>query len=112
MPFNRRRPRGRFPAFFAFGLVRVLLSGALVMWLWNWLLPAISSLRPITYLQAIALWVLSRILFGGFGHCTPRPPGSSGGWKRGAWRNKWMNMSQEEREKFQQQWRDWCKKKE
>ncbi len=75
-------------------------------------MPAISSLKPVSYWQAIALWLLSRILFAGFGHWTKNPSPGGGPWNRGAWRNKWMNMSAEDKEKLQQRWRDRCKKKE
>jgi MFS family permease len=45
-----------------------LLFGFLVMYLWNWLMPAIFGLGTITYIQAFGLVVLSKILFGSFGH--------------------------------------------
>lgn len=45
-----------------------LLFGAVVMWLWNGLMPAIFHLGVITYCQAIGLAVLGRLLFGGFHH--------------------------------------------
>jgi hypothetical protein len=44
------------------------LFGAVVMWLWNWLMPAIFHLGIITYWQAIGLAVLGRLLIGGFHH--------------------------------------------
>ena len=34
--------------------------------LWNWLMPAIFGLKTITFLQALGLVVLSKILLGGF----------------------------------------------
>jgi len=37
-----------------------------VMGLWNWLMPAIFSVRTITYWQALGVMLLSWILFGGF----------------------------------------------
>jgi hypothetical protein len=47
--------------FFAFGYI--------VMYLWNWLMPAIFGLTTITFWQAIGLGLLSKLLFGGFnGH--------------------------------------------
>jgi hypothetical protein len=44
------------------------LFGAVVMWLWNWLMPAIFHLGIITYWQAVGLAVLGRLLFGGLHH--------------------------------------------
>lgn len=43
----------------------VLVFGLIVQYLWNWLFPAISaSIGRIDYLQAVALLILARILFG------------------------------------------------
>jgi hypothetical protein len=50
-----------------FVLVFVLVFGAVVRLLWNWLMPEIFGLRPVTYLQAIGLLLLSRLLFGRVG---------------------------------------------
>jgi protein-S-isoprenylcysteine O-methyltransferase Ste14 len=51
----------------AFVLVFVLAFGVAVRLLWNWLMPEIFGLRTITYLQAIGLLLLSRLLFGRVG---------------------------------------------
>jgi len=37
---------------------------AILMLLWNWLMPGIFSLATIGYLKAFGLYVISRILFG------------------------------------------------
>lgn len=42
--------------------------GWVVMRLWNAVLPSILPAHPITYWQSVGLLVLTRILFGGFGH--------------------------------------------
>jgi hypothetical protein len=44
------------------------LFGAVVMWLWNWLMPVIFHLGIITYWQAVGLAILGRLLFGGLHH--------------------------------------------
>lgn len=44
-----------------------ILFGYALMYLWNWLMPAIFGLTTITFWQAIGLCLLSKILFGGFG---------------------------------------------
>lgn len=51
----------------AFVLVFVLAFSVIVRLLWNWLMPEIFGLRAITYLQAIGLLLLSRLLFGRVG---------------------------------------------
>ncbi|MFA7272682.1 MAG: hypothetical protein WC044_02385 [Crocinitomicaceae bacterium] len=44
-----------------------ILFGFVLMWLWNALMPEIFGLQAITYWQAVGLFVLSKLLFGGFG---------------------------------------------
>lgn len=39
--------------------------GALVMWLWNWLMPSIFGLPTINFCEAVGLLTLSKIIFGG-----------------------------------------------
>jgi hypothetical protein len=48
-------------------LMFVLAFGYVVLLLWNWLMPDIFGLRAITYLQAIGLLLLVRVLFGRVG---------------------------------------------
>ena len=50
-----------------FVLAFVLVFGLIVQLLWNWLVPGIFGLRAITYLQAIGLLLLIRVLFGRMG---------------------------------------------
>lgn len=45
-----------------------LVFGYIVMSLWNAVLPDIAPVHTITYWQSVGLLILSRILFGGFGH--------------------------------------------
>jgi len=44
-----------------------LVFGFLVMWLWNWLMPALFGLGKITYWQAFGILLLAKLFFGGFG---------------------------------------------
>lgn len=72
--------------------------GLVVKSLWNWLMPALFGLRSITFWQALGVWILSRILLGGF-HGHGRPNGRH-------WRarliDRWEQMSPEERAKFRE----------
>jgi hypothetical protein len=87
------------------GLAFAALFSLAVMALWNWVLPAVTGLPEINFLQAAGLLALSRILFGGFGGF-----GAAGGMfagMRGAdrghinpFREKWFKMSDEERREF------------
>src|SRR5204863_3764211 len=82
-----------------FFIAAILLFTAVVMGLWNAILPAVLGVKTISYIQALGILVLSKILFGGFGR--------GGGFRRGLgheWKQKmqekWGGMSPEEREKF------------
>jgi len=93
--------------FVAFFIVAVLLFGAIVMGLWNAILPGVLGVKAITFIQALGILLLSKILFGGFGR--------RGGWRGGGryqWKHnmqeKWANMTPEEREKFKAEWKNRC----
>jgi len=45
-----------------------LVLGLVIRELWNWLMPAIFGLGEINYWQAVGLFVLGKLLFGGCGH--------------------------------------------
>ena len=73
-------------------VVGVAALGWVVMSLWNWLLPELFGIREISYLQAMGVLLLSKILFGGFrGHC-----GGHHKWHQ----HRLENMTPEEREKL------------
>jgi hypothetical protein len=109
-----------------FILAAMAAMGLVVMLLWNAIVPAITTTwTPITYLQAVGLLVLCRILFGGFkgkhhGHGGPpwmRPgPGEEQGrtswaeWRerRREWKEKWSTMTDEERKTMRDEWRKRC----
>jgi hypothetical protein len=85
----------------------VLLFGWAVMLLWNAILPAALHAGEISFWQAVGLLLLSRILVGGFGG---KRFGGHGGFRGGMWREKWMNMSDEEKAKFKDEWKMRCGK--
>ena len=81
--------------FVLFVALAVIVVGAAVMLLWNALLPDLFGWHTITFVQAVGLLVLSRILIGGL----------RGRWGyRGHWRarvaERWERMSDEERAQF------------
>lgn len=89
----------RFRIFKGLGIAALAVAalggfGYLVMSLWNWVVPEVTGLHPVTWLQAIALLALSRLLFGGLHR-------HGGGWH---WRHRmqarWQHMTPEERERF------------
>ncbi|MBC7915334.1 MAG: hypothetical protein H7Y07_14560 [Pyrinomonadaceae bacterium] len=83
--------RGRF-VFIPLGIVAFLaLISFIVMTLWNNLLPEILNVSPITFWQALGIFILSKILFGF------QKGGKMGqGWGK----HKCRDMSGDEREKF------------
>ncbi|HPF96257.1 MAG: hypothetical protein R2802_12655 [Flavobacteriaceae bacterium] len=93
------------PILILFGL------SAIVMWLWNAILPNVVNVSSITYWQAMGILVLSKILFGGFG-CGKHKHSM----QKKHWLHKMKQMTPEEREKFKQEWkqrfqeRGFCKK--
>ena len=88
---------GRAVKVLAMVLAASLLFGVVTMQLWNWLMPAILGLHTITFWQALGLFLLSKLLFGGF-----HRHGSRGrGWGRHG-RGRWAQMSPEERMHFRE----------
>ena len=93
--------------FVTFFIAAALAFGAIVMALWNAILPAIIGVKQISFLQALGILILSKILFGGFGR--------RGGWQGGRrqhWKHnlqeRWAGMTPEEKEKFKTEWRSRC----
>ncbi len=82
-------------------LVIIAALGAVVMLLWNWLIPAIFGLGTINFLQALGLFVLARLLFGGFGFGRRnRMSHHMGRMGDNPVHEKWKNMTPEERKQF------------
>lgn len=102
---KRRRIFFEFP--FIIIIVLFFLS-FIVMILWNFIFPSTLHAERITYWQAVGLLILCRILFFRFN----RKPGDRKPhmWRNNpAWRQKWMNMSDEERAKFREEWKNRCR---
>ena len=79
-----------------FVIIGAAVLGFIVKGLWNVLIPPIFGWHTITFWQGIGLLLLSKILFGGFHR--------HGGPGRGRWqqrmKDRWEQMTPEEREKF------------
>lgn len=85
-------------------IIACLALGGAVMFLWNAILPDVIGVKTITFIQALGILLLSKILFGGF-------RGGCGEHKRGRWmqmQQKMAAMTPEEREKFKSEWRNRC----
>ncbi len=88
-------------------LILIAIGGAVVMALWNALLPPLFGWPHIGFWQALGILVLARILFGSHGIRGPRGPGFR---RRMADRmtDRWAHMTPEEREQFRQRVRTRC----
>lgn len=82
-------------------LVVVGVGGGLVMLLWNWLMPALFGLSPLTFWQALGLLALCRILFGGLGLHS-----SAGSRMRRRMGERWDGLPPEERERIRKAMHD------
>jgi hypothetical protein len=85
--------------------VACVVFGFVTMYLWNWLMPEIFGLRVVSFAQALGLVVLGKILFGGF-----HRHGGHGRGDRWRMKERWEQMSPEERERMRAGMRGrWCR---
>jgi hypothetical protein len=79
-----------------FGVAAMAILGLVVMSLWNWLMPVLFGTPAIGFWQALGLFGLGKLLFGGFHH--------AGSGRHGSWRRRmlerWAQMTPQERERF------------
>src|SRR5450755_4644617 len=85
----------------------ISLLSFIVMSIWNNILVAVLHVTAVTFWQAFGIFALSKILFGGFPGKRGWGPGRHGG-RMDSMREKWMNMSPEERSNFKKEWRGGC----
>lgn len=99
-------PRRR-KGFFIFLLIVGGIFGisGIVMALWNAILPELLHVSFIGYWQSMGLLVLCRLLFGGF-----RGGGYRKRWGRSGWRDRYMNMSEEEKAALRSKWQERCRR--
>lgn len=105
---SKRNWRRKIPFMVLFVLGFAAILSFVVMWLWNQVLVPVTGVKVVNFWQAAGLLILCRILFGGF---------KGGPWKgrhainggRSGWKEKWKNMSDEEREQLKERWKERCK---
>ena len=85
----------RILKFVLLGAIALTAFSFLVMSLWNWLMPSIFGVHTISFWQALGLFALSRILMGGL----RGGPGRRMHWRH-RMRERWNQMTPEERSKF------------
>jgi hypothetical protein len=100
--------RGRWvvkgAAFVVLALAFLAAFSWVVMSLWNWLVPALFHGPVVQYWQAVGLLVLSRILFGGL----RGRGGWHGHWRQRMWRERWANLTPQERERMREHFQRRC----
>lgn len=102
--YNSEKFRGGRKILFFVPVIIAAIFGItwLVMTLWNSILPGVIHVSPLTYWQAMGLLVLCKILFGGFRF------GGRHRYGNYAWKEKYKNMTEEEREAFKTKWKERC----
>jgi len=82
----------------------IYLLGYGTMWLWGFVMVDLFHLPALDFYHALALLLLSKILFGGF-----RGRAHWGG--RKYWKAKWEGMTPDEREQFKARFAEKCRHK-
>lgn len=98
----KNRCKKRFLGIFIF-LAVFAASAAVLMLLWNWLIPAIFGGGAVGYWQATGLLLMAKILFGGFRGGQfgfARPHGHHGFPHNPEVRERVKNMSPDERREY------------
>lgn len=95
-----------------FGAAVLTLMGLAVMFLWNWLIPAIFNGTEITLLQSIGIIALAKLLTGFHGFGRGHGWSKHGYYKKHQWKSRWeekmANMTPEQKERFKKMYYDRC----
>ncbi|SEG61097.1 hypothetical protein SAMN05421847_2951 [Halpernia humi] len=98
--------RGKMILLVLFVIAMFFAVSAIVMGLWNNILPDILGVKAISFWQAMGILVLSKILFGGF-H-------GKGGFGRNKFRRikeeRMRGMTDEQKEKLKEVWKQRCER--
>ncbi|MCS3801773.1 hypothetical protein [Niastella sp. OAS944] len=86
----------------------VMLFSYIVMRLWNGILPDVLGVKLISFWQAMGILVLSKILFSGFGGFAHKKEQFKNRFRQ-RMREKWENMTPEEKIQFKEEWKNRCK---
>ena len=106
MMMNRRNWMAKIVWIVPLVLLAIAAFVYVTMSLWNWLVPDLFHGPELTFWQTFGLLVLSKIIFSGFGK---RSHGHYGGPWKPYWKQRWSNMSDEDRERFKQKMKEkWC----
>lgn len=109
--YFRKNRRRAIPFFILIGIAAVALFGFVVMGLWNAVLVPLLHVGLISFWQALGIFVLAKLLFGGFPQGRRRHDHGSHAWGSmgGSMKEKWNTMTSEEKGKFKAEWKDRCR---
>jgi hypothetical protein len=97
----------RLPKILVIVAIAATVFTFVAMTLWNWLIPPLFHGPVLTFWQTLGLLVLSKLFFSGF---RGRPGPGPWQWRHRI-RERWDQMTPEEREKFRQglqKGSNWC----
>lgn len=94
--------------FLVFILLFITVIGYVIQFLWNAILVDATGVKPISYWQAIGLFLLSRILFGGFRFGGPKKYKSRNS-RKAPWKERWQNMTEAEKQDMKERWKRRCR---
>lgn len=103
---------GKILIYILFAAAFIVLMGAAVMILWNWLIPELFNGPVITFVQSLGLLLLFKVLtgFGGMGH----KKWGDHSHRHSMWKKKWdakmEGMSEEEKARFKEMYYKRCGK--
>ncbi len=96
--------KGKIALYILLAIAMFFVVSAIVMVLWNNLLPEILGVKTINFWQAAGILILSKILFGGLS--------SKNGFGQEKFRKlkeeQMSGMSEEQKEKFKEAWKKRC----
>ena len=105
---NNKFCNARFCIFFPLLIVAAFAISGVVMLLWNAVIPAITGFSIINYWQAMGLFALCRILFGGFKSNPRHSVHQQAHQFHAAFKSKFMDMTEDERQQFKNQFKSRC----
>jgi len=94
--------RQKKPVFLLLILALVLIVSAVVMLLWNAILPDVLGVKFINYWQALGIFILSKILFGGF---NPVRRARKRKHMRSKFKERFLEMDEEQKSIFKEEWK-------
>jgi hypothetical protein len=94
--------------FFPLFIIGFFGMSAVVMLLWNWIIPSISTFAALTYWKAMGLLVLSKILFGGFHFNRHKQKMHQHFEQHAPFKDKFLEMTDEEKNEFKNQFKSRC----